>query len=83
MPLSPQAITHYPLVLQQVCQMLTGALRETCSRAGLENQPPLYLDALARMVAEVGKTGVAFVEEDVLATVIDLSVNKATQVRVG
>ena len=35
------------------------------------------------MVAEVGETGVAFVEEDVLATVIDLSVNKATQVRVG
>ena len=60
--------------------MLTGALRETCSRAGLENQPPLYLDALMRMVAEVGRTGVAFVEEDVLATIIDLAINKATQV---
>ena len=59
---------------------MTGALRETCSRAGLENQPSLYLDALMRMVVEVGRTGVAFVEEEILATIIDLAVNKATQV---
>ena len=60
--------------------MLTGALRETCSRAGMENQTSLYLDALMRMVVEVGRTGVAFVEEEVLAVIIDLAVGKATQV---
>ena len=60
--------------------MITGALRETCTRAGLAGEPSAHLDALTRMVAAVGRTGVAFVEEDVLETIIDLAINKATKV---
>ena len=60
--------------------MITGALRETCTRAGLAGEPSANLDALTRMVAAVGRTGVAFVEEDVLETIIDLAISKATKV---
>ena len=60
--------------------MITGALRERCTRAGLAGEPSAHLDALTRMVAAVGRTGVAFVEEDVLETIIDLAINKATKV---
>ena len=35
------------------------------------------------MVVEVGRTGVAFVEEEILAIIIDLAIGKATQVRTG